>query len=221
MQDLQNVKTLIRLIIADDHNVVREGLVSLLDREDDIEIVGQASTGNEVIAKVSQFQPDVVLLDINMPGINGLEAARSIQERHQNVKVLILTMHEESGFFFEALRAGAAGYILKGAHSDELLNAIRTIHRGGVYLSPHLAGDLVHEYIARHPETSPIEPLTPREHEVMLLIAKGFTNSEIADKLTLSINTIKTHRSNIYSKLGFNDRASLVGYAIKHSLLHS
>ncbi len=221
MQDLQNVKTLIRLIIADDHNVVREGLVSLLDREDDIEIVGQASTGNEVIAKVSQFQPDVVLLDINMPGINGLEAARSIQERHQNVKVLILTMHEESGFFFEALRAGAAGYILKGAHSDELLNAIRTIHRGGVYLSPHLAGDLVHEYIARHPETSPIEPLTPREHEVMLLIAKGFTNSEIADKLTLSINTIKTHRSNIYSKLGFNDRASLVGYTIKHSLLHS
>jgi two-component system response regulator NreC len=156
-----------------------------------------------------------------MPDMNGLEATRQIKIEVPEVMVLILTMHEEEAFFFEALRAGASGYLLKGAHSEALLTALRVVREGGVYLTPDLAGELVQDYLIRNPEPSLDDLLTSREQDVLTLIAQGFTNTEIAEQLTLSINTIKTHRSRIYNKLDLHDRASLVGYALKRGLLHS
>lgn len=209
-----------RLIIADDHAIVREGLVSLLEAEQDLKVVGQAGTGKEALSLAREHRPDLALLDVTMPDMNGLEATRQIKQELPEVEVLVLTMHEEEAFFFEALRAGAAGYVLKGAHSDELLTAIRAVRGGGIHLSPNLAGELVRDFVERHPEPSMEDPLTPREREVLTLIAKGYSNSEIAEQLTLSINTIKTHRSRIYDKLDLHDRASLVGYAVRRGLLH-
>lgn len=210
----------IRLIIADDHVVVREGLVALLEDEPDLEVVGQAGTGREAIAVVTQHQPDIALLDITMPDMNGLEATREIVARLPQVNVLILTMHEEEAFFFEALRAGAAGYVLKGGGSEELLGAIRAVHEGGVYLPPALAGRLVQDYFNYRSTPSPNDLLTPREQEILTLIAQGLTNREIAEELTLSINTVKTHRLHIYQKLDLHNRAGLVEYALRHGLLN-
>lgn len=208
-----------RLIIADDHAIVRQGLVSLLQGEEEIRVLDQAGTGREALALVRKHRPDLALLDVTMPDMNGLEAARQIKEELPDVEILILTMHDEEAFFFEALQAGASGYVLKGAHSDELLHAIRVIREGGVHISPDMAGELVRDYMERHPDPAVGDLLTPREREVLTLIAKGFTNSEIAEKLNLSINTIKTHRSNIYDKLDIHDRAALVDYALRRGLL--
>ncbi len=208
-----------RLVIADDHAVVRQGLISLLEGEGTINVVGEAGTGQEALALVRERRPDLALLDVTMPDMNGLEATCQIKEELPQVDVLILTMHEEEAFFFEALQAGASGYVLKGAHSEELLRAIRVIHEGGVHISPDLAGELVRDYIDRQPDAVVDDLLTPREREVMTLIAKGFTNSDIAEKLTLSVNTVKTHRSNIYDKLDIHDRAQLVDYALRRGLL--
>lgn len=210
----------IRLIVADDHVVVREGLAGLLDDEADLQVVGQASTGEEAVALARRFRPEVALLDISMPGLSGLEAASQIAGELPSVRVLILTMHEEEAFFFEALRAGASGYVLKGASSEELLSAIRAVHNQGVYLSPQLAGVLVRDFLGHHPDPALGDPLTPREREVLRLIAEGLTNSMIARRLTLSPNTVKTHRLRIYQKLNLGDRASLVAYAVQRGLLH-
>lgn len=211
----------IRLIIADDHAIVREGLVALLEDEPDLKVVGQAGTGREAIRLVLQHRPDVALLDITMPDGNGLEAARHIGREFPAVKVLILTIHEEEAFFFEALRAGAAGYVLKGAGSDELLGAIRAVFEGGVYLLPKLAGRLVQDYLDRHPQPPDDDPLTGREREILTHIAQGLSNREIAAALTLSVNTVKTHRLHIYQKLDLHDRASLTDYALRAGFLHA
>ena len=213
--------TPIRLIIADDHAVVREGLVALLEDETDLDIVGQAGTGTEAVVLVRQHRPDIALLDITMPDLDGLEATRQIVSESPEVKVLILTMHEEEAFFFEALRAGAAGYVLKGVHSEELLHAIRAVYEGGVYLPPKLAGSLVQDYLEYHPQPLPSELLTPREREILSLIAQGLTNREIAERLFLSVNTVKTHRLHIYQKLDLHNRAGLIDYALRRGLLHA
>jgi two-component system response regulator NreC len=210
----------IRLIIADDHIVVREGLVALLEDEPDLKVVGQAGSGREAVRLAHQHRPDIALLDISMPDGNGLEAARRIGGELPEVKILILTIHEEEAFFFEALRAGASGYVLKGAGSEELLSAIRAVHEGGVYLLPKLAGSLVQDYLKHHPSMPADDPLTPRELEVLALIAQGFSNREIAEQLTLSLNTVKTHRFHIYQKLDLRDRAGLIQYALRQGLLH-
>lgn len=212
---------LIRLIIADDHAIVREGLVALLSDEPDLRVVGQAGTGRAAIQLVRQQLPDIALLDITMPDGNGLETARRIVSELPAIKVLILTIHEEEAFFFEALRAGAAGYVLKGAGSDELLTAIRAVAEGGVYLLPKLAGKLVQEYLDQHPPPLTDDPLTAREREVLTLIAQGLSNGEIAATLTLSINTVKTHRLHIYQKLDLHDRAGLIAYALRAGFLHA
>lgn len=209
----------IRLVIADDHAVMREGLVSLLEDEPDLRVVAQASNGQEAVTLAIQYRPDIVLLDITMPDMNGLEAARRIVTEQPEIKILILTMHEEEAFFFEALRAGAAGYVLKGVSSDELLGAIRAVYEGGVYLPPKLAGGLVQDYVKRQPQVPRNDPLTRREREVLTLIAQGLSNPEIAARLVLSPNTVKTHRLRIYQKLNLHDRAELVTYALRRGLL--
>ncbi len=210
----------IRLIIADDHLLVREGLVSLLNDEPDIQVIGHVGNGEDAIQSVAQLQPDLLLLDITMPGLTGLEAMDEILRLAPQVKIIVLTMHEEEAFFFEALRLGAAGYLLKGASKEELLFAIRIVHRQGIYLSPRLVGLIVSDYLANNPEPDGDDPLSPREREVMMLIAQGMTNSMIAKRLSLSLNTVKTHRMRIYQKLNLTDRASLVAYAVQKGLLH-
>lgn len=210
----------IRLIIADDHGVVREGLAALLGAEPDIEVVGLAGTGQEAVNLVRTKRPDIALLDITMPDMNGLEATRHITTYYPDVRVLILTIHDEETFFFEALRAGASGYVLKGASSEELFMAIRAVHEGGVYLPPMLARHLAEEYIHHHPPLPENDPLTPREREILALIAQGYTNQEIAQKLHLSLNTVKTHRRHIYEKLNLHSRSALIEYALRRGLLH-
>lgn len=211
----------IRLLIADDHILFRDGLTALLHDEPDFEVLDQAGTGEEALSLTRQYHPDVVLLDISMPILSGLEVAYQINAELSAVKILMLTIHEEENFFFEALRAGANGYVLKGARSEELMNAIRIVYTGETYLPPSLAGNLVQDFLSRHVSPPVDDSLTSREYDVLALIAKGLTNRQIANKLSLSLSTIKTHRAHIYQKLNLNDRASLVAYARQYGLLYT
>jgi len=210
---------MIRLIVADDHVVMREGLASLLEDEPDICVVGQASNGREALELIRQQHPDIALLDITMTDMSGLEVASHCATFMPRVKILFLTMHEEDAFFFAALRVGAAGYVLKGSPSKELLNAIREVISGGVYLTPKLAGALVHNYLADHPIVPAGDQLTSREREIVILISQGLSNQAIAERLTLTINTVKTHRKNIYEKLDLNSRSDLLEYARRQGFL--
>jgi two-component system response regulator NreC len=210
---------MIRLVVADDHVVMREGLIGLLEDEQDFKVVGRASNGREAVDLIRQQRPDIALLDITMPEMSGLEVAKQCAASVPQVKILFLTMHEEDSFFFAALRVGAGGYILKGASSGELLSAIRLVHAGGVYLTPKLAGALVHNYLAGQPSPMPQDPLTPREREIVVLIGQGLANQAIAERLSLTVNTVKSHRQHIYEKLGLNSRASLLEYARRQGLL--
>lgn len=215
-------KRRVRLVVADDHTLLLQGLVALLKEEPKLEVVGQATTGRKALEEVRRLRPDIALLDITMPDMNGLEVTRAVTAQFPEVKVLILTMHEEEAFFFEALRAGASGYVLKGASSEELLSAIFAVSEGGVYLPPKLAGTVLRDYLDREKtgkDSPPREPLTPREEEVLRLIAQGLTNQEIAERLVLGLNTVKTHRLHIYQKLGLHTRADLVEYAMRRGLL--
>jgi DNA-binding NarL/FixJ family response regulator len=209
----------IRLIIADDHQIVREGLVALVEDEPDLQVVGQAATGRQAVRLARRHRPELALLDIAMPDMSGLEATRRIVTILPETKILVLTMHEEEAFFFEALHAGASGYLLKGVPSDELLNALRAVYEGGVYLSPQLAGNLVQDYLQHNIPPQLDDTLTPREREILTLIAQGLSNRDIANRLTLSINTVKTHRLHIYQKLDLRDRAGLIDYALRRGLL--
>ncbi len=212
----------IKLLLADDHAVVRSGLRMLLDAQPDMEIVGEAENGHETIEKVLALQPDVVLMDIQMPGMNGIEATRKIKERAPETAVLALTMYEDDQYFFEMLKAGAAGYIPKRAAPDALVNAIRTVRRGEVFLYPSVAAYLVDEYLQRddEPETeTDLGDLTPREKEVLVLIAEGLSNAEIAEQLTISVKTVDRHRENIMRKLNIHNRIDLVKYALKKGIV--
>jgi DNA-binding NarL/FixJ family response regulator len=213
-------KNVIRIVVAEDHTMVREGLVSLLEEVPDFVVVGQAGDGDEALAQIRLLRPHIALLDITMPRKNGLEVAAMISREFPDVRVLMMTMHEEEAFFFEALHAGASGYILKGAGSEGLFNAIRAVHRNGVYLPPELAGSIVRDYIRQNPKPAEDDPLTPREREILTLIAQGLTNSMISRRLVISMNTVKTHRLRIYQKLNLDDKAALVAYAIQRGLLH-
>jgi len=192
---------------------MREGLVTLLEDEPDLKVVGQASSGREAIDSIRQHQPDIVLLDIMMDDMTGLEALRQISAEMPHIRVLILTMHTEEVFFFEALQAGASGYVLKDAYTEELFIAIRSVYQGGIYIPPKLAGRVTQYYVNSYPPTLLVEPLTLRERDILDLIFEGLTNIEIAQQLTISLNTIKTHRRHIYEKLNLHDRAGLVKYA--------
>lgn len=212
----------LRLLLADDHVVVRSGLRMLLQAREEIEIVGEAENGREAVEKVRALQPDVVLMDVQMPDMNGIEATRRIKEASPQTAVLALTMHEDDHYFFEMLHAGASGYVPKRAAPDELVNAIHTVSQGNVFLYPSLATRLVQDYLQRaEAGDQPLvqDDLTPRELEVLTLIAEGLTNAEIADRLVISVKTVDRHRENLMRKLNLHHRIDLVKYALKMGLI--
>jgi two-component system, NarL family, response regulator NreC len=213
----------IRLLLADDHAVVRSGLRMLLEAQPDMEIIGEAQTGRETVEKTAVLRPDVVLMDVEMPDMNGIEATQKIREMGVETAVLALTMYEDTQYFFEMLRAGALGYIPKRAAPDELVSAIRAISRGDVFLYPTMAAFLVEDYLQRDdaPDSAvqEREPLTLREKEVITKIAEGLTNAEIAAALVISVKTVDRHRENIMRKLNLHSRVELVKYAIKKGLI--
>lgn len=212
----------IKLVLADDHAVVRSGLRMLLQAQPDMEIVGEADSGAQALAQVQKLHPDIILMDIQMPGMNGIEATRQIKEVCGETAVLALTMHEDDQYFFEMLQAGASGYLPKRAAPDELVHAIRTVSRGEVFLYPSLATRLVQSYLggeAGSESEALVSDLTPREQEVLVHIAEGLTNPEIADKLVISVKTVDRHRENIMRKLNLHSRIDLVKYALKQGLI--
>jgi two-component system response regulator NreC len=211
----------IKLLLVDDHQIVRAGLRMLFQAEKDIEIVGEVSSGEEAVKIVGQLKPDVVLMDVAMPGLSGIEATRRIKEASPEVAVLALTMHEDEQYFFKMLSAGASGYIPKRAAPDDLVSAIRVVSQGNVFLYPSLAKFLVNDFLARK-EVEPksaTELLTSREQEILTYIAEGYTNREIAETLVISIKTVDRHRENIMQKLNLHNRVELVKYAIEKGLI--
>ena len=214
--------TPIRLLLADDHAVVRSGLRLLLEAQPDMAIVGEAENGADAIRRAIELAPDVVLMDVEMPGMNGIEATRRIRAEAPATAVLALTMYEDDQYFFEMLRAGAAGYVPKRAAPDELVSAIRAVSRGEVFLYPSLAGRLVQDYLQRRAveeQAPPADELTPREQEVLTLIAQGLSNNEIGDQLVISAKTVDRHRENIMRKLNLHNRVDLVKYALRKGLI--
>jgi two-component system response regulator NreC len=212
----------ISLILADDHAVVRSGLRMLLEAQAEIEIIAEAESGREAVSLARSLKPDIILMDIQMPDLNGIEATKQIKKLAPETAVLALTMHEDEQYFFEMLHAGASGYVPKRAAPDELLTAIRTVARGEVFLYPSLATRLVKDFLDRAgAEEQPriYSQLTPREHEVLIQIAEGYSNPEIAKNLVISVKTVDRHRENIMRKLNMHNRIDLVKYAIRTGLI--
>jgi len=211
----------IRVLVVDDHAIVREGLRHILATQSDIDVVGEAANGQEALEMVRLHDPDIVLMDITMPGMSGIEATKGIAGTGLKAKVLGLTVHENLEYFFHMLAAGASGYILKRATSLELLSAIRSIHQGGVYLSATMAAHMAAEYISHQGRAirAGDDGLTAREVEVLHLIAQGLTNQDAAKALHLSVYTVQTHRANFMRKLGLENRQQLMRYAVRKGYL--
>jgi len=208
--------TQIRVLLVDDHAVVRSGLGAFLMAFDDLELVAEAGSGDEAVAMCNRFHPDVVLMDLKMPGMDGAAATRRIREHWPEIQVVALTSFKEEELVEEALQAGAIGYLLKNVSADELANAIRAAHAGRPTLAPEAAQALIHS--ARKPQ-APGYDLTERELEVLALMVEGLTNPEIAEKLIVSRSTVKFHVSNVLSKLGASGRTEAVSLALKHNLI--
>ncbi|MBI4503926.1 MAG: response regulator transcription factor [Chloroflexi bacterium] len=209
----------IRILVADDHTLIRRGIVGLINAQPDMEVVGEAGTGQEAMQETRRASPGVVLMDIGMPDIDGLAATRDIRKQFPQVQVLMLTMHDREDYLFRALRAGAAGYILKGADVQDLLSAIRSVHQGDVYLYPTVTKKLLADYLGRVESQAGYDNLTEREREVLRLIAQGKTTTEIAQILSLSPHTVQTHRDHIMEKLNLHRKAELIKYAIRKGLV--
>ena len=209
----------IRVLIADDHTILRSGVRLLLEAEADIEVVGEALNGRQAVALASELEPDVILMDIAMPEMDGLEATRQIKASMPQINILVLTMHRSDEYFFEMLKAGASGYILKAADTDELIHAVRATASGEVFLYPNMAKKLLAGYLNLvEGEKEQDAGLSGREKEILHLLAEGFSTKEIADKLVVSVSTVHTHRSNLMHKLGFSTNRELIQYARKHGL---
>ncbi len=212
----------ISVLIADDHTIVRSGVRMLLEAESDIKVVGEALNGREALELAESLQPDIVLMDITMPEMDGLEATKQLKTRFPEINVLVLTMHRSDEYFFEMLKAGASGYILKGAKTSELINAVRIVQRGEVFLYPSMTQKLVQGYLQLADWESEGEPsLSPREKEILRLLAEGYSNKEIAEKLVISPSTVHSHRGNLMDKLGLNNRRELIQYARRHGLIQN
>ncbi len=211
-----------RLLLVDDHAVVRSGLRMLLNAEADVEIVGEASTAGEAMETASTVKPDVILMDIGLPDLSGIDATREIKKKFPEIAIVALTIHEDEEYFFKMLEAGASGYVPKRAAPEELLIAIRAAAAGEVYLYPSLAKLLVKDYLSQdHPgeEKANIDGLTDREHEVLTYLAEGANNEKIAAELIISPKTVERHRENIMRKLNLHSRAELVRYAIRKGII--
>jgi DNA-binding NarL/FixJ family response regulator len=214
--------SLIRVLLAEDHTIVRKGIRSLLDEEPDIEVVGEAGDGREAVHKVKQLAPDVVLMDISMPALNGLEATRQIIKRSPKVKVLVLTMHTDEEYIFQFLQAGAAGYLVKKTVPTELVSAIHAVHNGDSFLSPAVSKTVIEEYVRHTRNSAPeddYDKLTGREREVLQLLAEGFTNKEIAQQLHISVKTAGVHRTNLMDKLLLHNLSDVTKYAIRKGII--
>ncbi len=212
----------IRILLVDDHAILRAGLRVLLSDEPDIEVVGEAGDGQEAVAKGESLSPDVVLMDISMPIMDGLEATRRIHQCCPEVKVLVLTVHDSEEYLFQILEAGGSGYLVKKSADTELINAIHAVYRGEAFLSPVAAKMVIERYlhtVGQGEEKQSYEELTEREKEILKLIADGYTNQEIADLLIISVKTVETHRAHILEKLELRTRADLVKYARSQGLL--
>ncbi len=214
----------IRILIADDHSLIRQGLKLLLRGSKEFAIVAEASNGHDAVAFVAEHKPDVAILDISMPEMNGIEATKAIKKHHAGTKVLILTIHENEEYVYQMIRAGANGYVLKDAGKKELIAAVRTIVAGERFFSPGISNLIIEEFIKRaqnHENTmqSSKPLLTNRETEILRHIANGLTNAEIAEKLFLSVRTIDTHRNNLMQKLDIHETAGLVRFALENGLI--
>jgi DNA-binding NarL/FixJ family response regulator len=211
----------IRLLLADDHTLVRSGLRRILDAEPDLRVVAEAADGAAAIEQALEHELDLAILDVSMPRMTGLQAARRIREQRPNVQILILSMHDNEEFFFEALRAGAAGYVLKTAAERDLADACRAAARGEPFLYKGAIGALIRDYLTRSSAGGepPADELSPRETEVVKLVAEGFTSREIGDVLSISEHTVERHRANVLDKLGLKDRVALTRYAIRRGLV--
>ncbi len=212
----------IRVMLCDDHTILREGIRLLLNSQPDIEVVAEAVDGREAVDKARTAKPDVILMDIAMPLLNGLEATKQIRRDNPNARVLVLTMYESDEYVSQMLEAGAAGYVLKKVAGSELVYALRAVYQGEAFLYPSITKRLVEDYLRRvesGQERDTFDGLTDREREVLQLIAEGHTNKEIADLLNLSVRTVQNHRAHIMEKLGMHDRGELIKYAIQKGII--
>jgi len=211
----------VRILIADDHAVVRAGVREVLRADPALEVVGEAGDSAETLRLAATLHPDLILLDITLPPDNGIETTRRLKQEHPEIIVLILTMHEDESLLHEALRVGAAGYVIKRAEEFEIVQAIHAVSQGDIYVHPAMTRALLHQPVTtEHRRGAPaVEPLTPRELDVLRLLAKGNTNRQSAGLLGLSVRTVENHRANLMGKLGLSSRVELVSYAEEHDLL--
>jgi DNA-binding NarL/FixJ family response regulator len=219
---MEGSKMQIKVLLADDHSLLRQGVRQILELERDIEIVGEASDGEEALELIKETNPDVILLDVNMPKLNGVEVARKIKEQRINVGIIVLTIHQDREYLFELVKIGISGYLLKDIDSNSLIKAIRVVHQGESYLHPEMTTYLLKEFNRLNQSyKNNIEqnPLTAREQEVLQMIAQGKSNREIAKGLFISEKTVKNHLSNVFRKLEVNDRTQAVLYGLKNDLI--
>ena len=212
---------MLKILIADDHAIVRTGLRTLLKAEPTMELVGEATGGYEALEMVEKTRPDILLLDLSMPDLDGISVTRETKRRFPDVRIMILTVHEDQAMLREAIRAGASGYVLKQAAESELISAINVLMRGDMYVDPAMMRDLLREAVDRPPKSSngAEEPLTPRETEVLKYLVSGYTNRQIGEELNISVRTVEGHRANLSAKLGIQSRADFVRYAREHGLI--
>jgi DNA-binding NarL/FixJ family response regulator len=207
-----------RVLVADDHGIVRAGIKLLLERQSDLDVVAEAEDGIEAVEQALAARPDLCILDVGMPRMTGLQAAREIRSQLPGVRVLMLSMHDDEHYLFEALKAGASGYVLKREADQDLVGAVRAVGRGEAFLTNAAERSIIRQWMADGAE-GPVIPLTPREEEVVKLIAEAFTNAQIASILHVSEKTVESHRANVLRKLGMRDRVELVRYAIRRGLV--
>jgi two-component system response regulator NreC len=211
-----------RIVIVEDHTIVRQGLQSLLDSCDDIEVVGTAEDGLNAIRCINEHEPDLVLLDLNMPRMDGISVIIEVSRNNPDIKILALTMHKDEDYILSTFRAGAHGYCLKSSSQDELLMAIRTVMAGKVYVSPDISGKVLEGYLSdrmRIREKSSLDTLTQREKEILKMVGEGYQNKEISDYLCISVKTVEKHRANIMEKLNLHTASALTAYAIEKGLV--
>jgi two-component system response regulator NreC len=211
----------IKIFLADDHVIIRQGIKALLEREPELDVIGETGDGLEVLGLVESIQPDVVVLDLEMPGMKGLEVTHQIRQNFRNTYVVILSMHDKEAYVLEALRKGASGYVLKGSEVQDLIQAIHYAVKGKRFLSQPLSDRAIEAYMqkAQGENLDPYETLTPRERQIFHLVIEGLSNKEIADRLVVSTRTVETHRSKMMRKLDLNNHIELIRYAIKNGII--